>query len=144
MDRYLIQVGHWNFPRTKLCLLATTAIILAAKMDEKYAPNVEFTLEFLTCEEKEKVLPEDVFNLEAEVLMKLGFDLQFPGPVAPMDRYLHLLGYGDNREVKDTAIHLMMLQIYEHENLDFTPSTISAAISILVVNLIEIDRLIEN
>jgi len=65
-------------------------------------------------------------------------------PLDFLRRYLHLLGYGDNREVKDTAIHLMMLQIYEHENLDFTPSTISAAISILVVNLIEIDRLIEN
>ena len=81
----------------KLCLLAITAIILAAKMDEKYAPNVEFTLEFLTSEEKEKVTPQDVFDLEADVLIRSGFDLHFPGPVAHMDRYLHLLGYNKSR-----------------------------------------------
>ena len=51
MDRYLASVGHWNFPRMQLCLLATTAIILAAKIDEKYAPSVDLTLEFLTDDE---------------------------------------------------------------------------------------------
>ena len=55
MDRYLTTIGHWNYPRMELCLLATTAIILAAKMDEKYAPNIEYTLEFLTDDEKEKI-----------------------------------------------------------------------------------------
>ena len=55
MDRYLTNIGHWNYPRMELCLLATTAIILAAKMDEKYAPNIEYTLEFLTDDEKEKI-----------------------------------------------------------------------------------------
>ena len=51
MDRYLISVGHWNFPRMELCLLATTALILAAKMEEQCAPSIELTLEFLTDEE---------------------------------------------------------------------------------------------
>ena len=51
MDRYLASIGYWNFPRMQLCLLATTAIILAAKMDEKYAPSVDLTLEFLTDDE---------------------------------------------------------------------------------------------
>ena len=51
MDRYLFSVGHWNFPRLKICLLATTSLILAAKMEEKFAPSFEFTLQFLTDED---------------------------------------------------------------------------------------------
>ena len=140
MDRYLIQVGHWNFPRTKLCLLATTAIILAAKMEEKYAPNVEFTLEFLTCEEKEKVFPEDVFNLEAEVLMKLGFDLHFPGPVAPMDRYLHLLGYNKSRLMVRMTYQICKFAMNEPVFLNFHPSMIAACAAIICANIYERDK----
>jgi hypothetical protein len=55
MDRYLMSVGHWNFPRLELCLLATTALILAAKMEENFAPSIEYTLEFLTDDEKKYV-----------------------------------------------------------------------------------------
>ena len=65
MDRYLMSVGHWNFPRLEICLLATTALFLAAKMEEKITPNIEFTLSYLTDEEKEKVDKQAVHDLEA-------------------------------------------------------------------------------
>jgi hypothetical protein len=51
MDRYLTRVGYWNFPRLQLCLLATTATILAAKMNENYSPVIEYTLKFLADDE---------------------------------------------------------------------------------------------
>ena len=65
MDRYLISIGHWNFPRLKLPVLATTVLILAAKMEEKFAPSIEFTLEYLTDEEKEIVNKRAIYDLEA-------------------------------------------------------------------------------
>ena len=51
MDRYLTCVGYWNFSRMQICVLATTATILAAKMNEKYSPVIEFTLKFLADDE---------------------------------------------------------------------------------------------
>jgi hypothetical protein len=96
MDRYLVSVGHWNFPRLEICLLATTALIMAAKMEEKFTPSIEFTLHLLTEEEEENIDKQAFFDLEAKVLVKLGFDLHFPGPVYPMLKFLHLLGYNKN------------------------------------------------
>ena len=135
MDRYLICVGHWNFPRQELCLLATTALILAAKMEEKFAPSIEFTLEFLTEEEKEKVDKQAVFDLEAKVLVKLGFDLHFPGPVDPMQRFLHLLGYNKNDLVLNMTFQICKFTTNKPVFLNYRPSMIAACAVILCANI---------
>lgn len=85
---------------------------------------------------------ESLVELELQVLVQLGFDFNFL--IEPLDflrRYLHLLGYGEDEEVRDTAIHLLLLQIYDSSMLEFSTSIICAAISIIVVNLIEIHKL---
>ena len=140
MDRYLVSVGHWNFPRLELCLLATTALILAAKMEDKFAPSIEFTLEFLTEEEMEKVDKQAVFDLEAKVLVKLGFDLHLPGPVDPMHRFLHLLGYQKNDLMVNMTFQICKFTMNEPVFLNYRPSMIAACIVILSANIYTRDK----
>ena len=140
MDRYLTTVGHWNYPRMQLCLLATTAIILAAKMEEKFAPNIEFTLEFLAEDEKEKIDTQAVFDLEAQVLVKLGFDLHFPGPIAPMDRFLHLLGFNQSRLMVNMTYQICKFTMNEPAFLNYQPSKIAACAVIICANIYMRDK----
>ena len=135
MDRYLMSVGHWNFPRMEICLLATTALILAAKMKERYAPSIEFTLEFLTDEEKERFDEQAVFDLEGQVLVKLGFDLHFPGPVDPMHRFLHLLDFNKNQLMAGMAFQICKFSMNAPVFLNYRPSVIAACAVILSANI---------
>jgi hypothetical protein len=52
VDRYLARIGFWNFSRNQACLLSTTAILLAAKIEQRSALNFEHILYFLTEEER--------------------------------------------------------------------------------------------
>ena len=38
-DNYLAKVDHWTFNREDLCLLATAALLIAAKVEEPESPN---------------------------------------------------------------------------------------------------------
>lgn len=38
-DRYLAAIGHWNYPRRKICLLATVSLLLAAKLEQPISPS---------------------------------------------------------------------------------------------------------
>ena len=140
MDRYLMSVGYWNFPRLEICLLAMTALTLAAKMKEKLVPSIELTLEFLTEEEREKVDKQAVFDLEAKVLVKLGFDLNFYGPVEPMHRFLHLLGYDKNDLMVNMTFQICKFSLNEPIFLNYRPSVIAACAVILFANIYMRDK----
>ena len=44
-----------------------------------------------------------MINLEAKILMTLGFDLHFPGPVQSLERFLRILDFNQNQTVFDMA-----------------------------------------
>ena len=69
------------------------------------------------------------------MLAKLGFDLYFPGPVEPMHRFLHLLGYYKNQLMKDMAFQICMFTTNEPVFLNYRPSVIAACAIILSVNI---------
>ena len=140
MDRYLTSIGHWNYPRMELCLLATTSIILAAKMDEKYAPSINYTLEFLTDDERKMIDNEAVFDLEAKVLIKLGFDLHLPGPVAPMDRFLQLLGFNKSKLMVNMTYQICKFAMNEPGFLNYTPSIIAGCAVVICANIYMRDK----
>ena len=50
-DRYLGVIGHWNLPVEKTCKLAVCCVLLAAKMNERLAPNFNNMILRLTEEE---------------------------------------------------------------------------------------------
>ena len=55
----------------------------------------------LSSEEKKTVTKQSLIDLESDILVKLGFDFNFPGPIQSMERYLRILGYDLNRTVFD-------------------------------------------
>lgn len=50
-DRYLNCIGHFNFPRNKVCLLATVSILMAAKLEQPISPSFNRMISLLTAEE---------------------------------------------------------------------------------------------
>ena len=40
LDRFLDKIGHWNFPRNKMCSLATISVLIAAKVEEAVSPSI--------------------------------------------------------------------------------------------------------
>ena len=54
-DRYLAAIGHWNYPLEKTCKLAVCSVLLAAKMNERLAPNFMNMILRLSEEEQDVV-----------------------------------------------------------------------------------------
>ena len=106
-DRYLRAVGHWKYQREKICLLATVSLLIAAKMQEKIAPNFLGMLSLLEKDEQEQVDLEMLLELEAKVLVTLGFDFGYPMPTVAMERYLHLLEYDHKALIHEMAYEIM-------------------------------------
>ena len=53
-------------------------------------------ISLLTDQEKKSVTKQDLIDLEAKILVKMGFDFNFPGPIESMERYLRILNYDRN------------------------------------------------
>lgn len=91
----------------------------------------------LSSEEKKLVTKDSLIALEYDILVKLGFDFNFPGPVQPMERFIRLLGYGLNKSVFDMAFQIAKYQLNEALFLNYRPSQIAAASVILSINIYE-------
>ena len=76
-------------------MLSTTCILLSAKMEQPVSPSFSKMIRLLSDEEKEIVTKQQIIDLEAHILITLGFDLNFPNPIHPMERFLRVLSYDD-------------------------------------------------
>jgi hypothetical protein len=79
---------------------------MSAKLEQPISPSFSRMISLLTSDEKTRVTKQSLINLEAEILMKLGFDFNFPGPIQSLERYLHILGYDLNKTVFDMAFQI--------------------------------------
>jgi len=48
----LEKIGHWNFPRNKICSLAAISILIAAKVEEAVSPSISRMIDLLSVYEK--------------------------------------------------------------------------------------------
>lgn len=102
-DRYMAHVGHWNFPRDQVCLLATISMLIAAKIDQPISPSFLRMISLLTDDEQKSVSKPALIDLEAKILVSMGFDFSFPGPVQCMERFLRILNFDTNKIVNDMS-----------------------------------------
>ena len=65
----------------KVLSLATISILLAAKLEQPISPSFTRMISLLTEEEQQLVTKQDLIDLEEKILVLLGFDFTFPGPV---------------------------------------------------------------
>jgi hypothetical protein len=54
-------------------------------------------ISLLTEDEKKIVTKQVLIDLEAQIIIKLGFDFNFPGPIQFIERYLRILDYDKNK-----------------------------------------------
>ena len=60
-------------------------------------------INLLTIEEKKYVSKKFLVELESQILVKMGFDFNFPGPMQSMERFLRILNYSKSKTIKDIA-----------------------------------------
>lgn len=105
-DRFIYHLGIERFNKNLLVALITTSIFLAAKIEEPFQPSIGNLIDCLTEREKKHISRDLVRALEEKVLVVLGFDLHFPGPIESMERYLRILDYDLNKKVYAIALEL--------------------------------------
>lgn len=81
LDRYINMVGVTNFPKSQMVSLATICVLMSAKLEQPISPSFTRMINLLTDEEKKYVSKQSLIDLEAQILIKLGFDFNFPGPI---------------------------------------------------------------
>ena len=75
------MVGPNNFPKNQMVSLATICVWMSAKLEQPISPSFTRMINLLTDEEKKYVSKQSLIDIEAQILMKLGFDFNFPGPI---------------------------------------------------------------
>ena len=75
------MVGPQHFPKNQMVSLATICVLMSAKLEQPISPSFTRMINLLTDEEKKYVSKQSLIDIEAWILMKLGFDFNFPGPI---------------------------------------------------------------
>lgn len=138
-DRYVNLVGVNQFNKGLVVHLSTISVLMSAKLEQPISPSFTRMINLLSSEEKKQVTKQSLIDLEMDILLRLGFDFNFPGPVQSMERYLRLLDYDLNRSVFDMSFQIAKFQLNEAKFLDYRASQIAAASCILSINIFEED-----
>jgi hypothetical protein len=64
---------------------------MAAKLEQPITPCFNRMIRLLTDEEKKHVSRDILIEMEAQILVTLGFDFNYPGPYQSMERFLRIL-----------------------------------------------------
>ena len=83
--------------------LYVVSLLLAAKVEEAVQPNFDLMLKIMDQEDREGRKKSHLIEMEAKVLVELGFEFDFPNPQTAVERHLHLLGYDKCRLISDMA-----------------------------------------
>ena len=101
-------------------------------------------INLLSNDEKRLVTKNSLVDLEAQILVKMGFDFNFPGPMQSMERYLRILGYDMNSTISDMAFQICKFQLNDARFLVYKPSQIAACSVILAINIFQTDKDLES
>ena len=115
--------------------LATICTLMSAKLEQPISPSFNRMISLLEDDERARITKDDLIELEADIIRKLNMEFHFPGPIAPMERFLRLLGYNQNMLAYDMAYHICKFQLTDPAFLDYTPSEIAACAVILAINI---------
>ncbi|CAG0888795.1 unnamed protein product [Cyprideis torosa] len=119
IDRFLSKM---SISRSRLQLLGTTAMFLAAKFQEIYPPNAE---EFVYVTD-DTYTKDEVLRMEHLVLKVLSFDLGCPTAVTFLEYFAHELEVSE--EAKEVAMYLCELSLLEGDPfLQYLPSHVAAS-----------------
>jgi G2/mitotic-specific cyclin-B, other len=118
IDRYLEKQV---IQRTKLQLVGVTAMLIASKYEEIYAPEVR---DFVYITDK-AYSKEEILKMEFSILTTLDFNITSPSAYRFLERYNKVVN-GDTL-MFNLARYLIELPLIEYRMLKYTPSNIAAS-----------------
>ena len=127
IDRYLEkQVIH----RTKLQLVGVTAMLIASKYEEIYAPEVKDFV-YITDKAYQK---DEILKKEFEMLMILDFSICTPSSYRFLERFSKVANL--NSKQFNLARYLIELPLIEYRMLKYTPSNLAASAVYLTLKIL--------
>jgi len=118
IDRYLEKV---LIPRTKLQLVGVTAMLIASKYEEIYAPEVR---DFVYITDK-AYTKEEILKMEYSMLTSLEFNVTSPSSYRFLERFTKIINA--DMPMFNLARYLIELPLIEYRMLKYTPSNLAAS-----------------
>jgi cyclin B len=115
--------------RNKLQLVGCTAMLIAAKYEEIYAPEVQ---DFVFVSDR-AYTREQILSMESVILNELKFNVTVPYAMRFAERYVRLTR--STPEFKELVSFLIELTLQDYKFLRFNPSTVAAASVSLALHL---------
>ena len=109
--------------RQKLQLVGVTAMLLASKYEEIYAPEVR---DFVYITDK-AYTKEQILQMEATMLNTLEFRITVPTAYVFTNRFLKVAGAAADVKANHFAAYLAERMLQEHKMLAYAPSMVAAA-----------------
>jgi len=113
--------------RKHLQLVGVSALLIAAKFEEVYPPQVK-ELVYVT---DKAYTGNDILQMEVRILKALNFKVCYPTSIHFLERYCSVNEFTDAH--RDLAQYLLELTLVDYKMLKYSPSHIAAA-SILLTN----------
>lgn len=129
IDRYLEK--QEKVRRSQLQLVGVTAMFIASKYEEIYAPECR---DFVYISDK-AYTREQILKMEGDMLSKLNFQLTTPNALVFLKRFTKVAGILANPRSKTELLanYLVELTLQEYKMLKYVPSLIAAAATYLAL-----------
>lgn len=112
-------------PQKTLQLVGVTALLIAAKFEEVYPPQIK---EFVHVTDK-AYTKEEILNMEVVMLTALQFKICRPTAINFLERYQSVNGCTDAH--RDLAQYLLELTLMDYKAIKYAPSHLAAAAILL-------------
>lgn len=123
IDRYLEKV---TILRSKLQLVGVSAMLIACKYEEIYAPEIK---DFVYITDK-AYTKEEILQMEGNILSVLEFSLTFTSSLIYLDRYANLLNYDE--KTLNLGKYLLELSMIEYKMISYSQSLLACSAIYLI------------
>lgn len=72
--------------------------------------------------ERKGMTKETLVDLEFDIIVKLGFEFNYPGPKECVDRFLRVIEYDHRKIVYDMSYQICKFSLTESKFLNYRPS----------------------
>ena len=140
-DRYLKQIRLERKEDPCFISLAVICILLAAKLEESFAPSFIRMINLLNDQHEILLEKQDLLNLEESVVQTLNFSLRHVSPIHFLDRFLRLFELDQDKNditaklLSGLATQYCRFMQRESLFLKYKPSAIAAAALIFAINI---------
>jgi len=139
LDRYLTKI---NINSEKFQLLGVSAMLIASKYEEIYAPEIR---DFVYVTDK-SCSKEDILEMESKILAALDFDILTTSSLRFLERFHFISSSNSNENTNDAykkifyfAQYLLELSLLEYKMLEYNPSLKAASALYIARRVFKID-----